>query len=126
MLYGISADIIVTVHLLWILFLILGALVGMKVRWVRLTHIGALAFSVLLQLNNWVCPITHLEYWLRSRSDSAYTGGFIKHYVEKLVYLDVSPSAVLWGTGVVIVGSIFLYWRGSKCKCQMQPKTEPQ
>jgi len=111
--YSILADIVVAVHLLWIMFLIFGALVGWKVRWVMWLHLGSLGFSVVLQVFGWLCPLTHLEVWLRAKSGWAYSGMFIQHYVEKLVYLDVSRTAVFVGTAVVIAGSGVLYLKGS-------------
>ncbi|NQU06363.1 MAG: DUF2784 domain-containing protein [Calditrichaeota bacterium] len=109
--YNLLADIIVSLHLLWILFLIFGALIGRKVKWVRALHIASLGFSVLLQLKSWICPLTHLEVWLRGKAGWTYSGNFIQHYVEKLVYLDVSRMAVFIGTIAVIFLTVVLYWK---------------
>lgn len=89
MAWKITADVIVVVHFLWILFIICGALIGRWVRWVKWLHVGALAFSVCLQLFQWTCPLTHLEVWLRQRHNPAlgYVGDFLAHYAERLVYL---------------------------------------
>jgi len=114
MLYQILADITVAFHFAWILFLIFGALIGRRVKWVRLLHVGSLVFSVLLQLFSWICPLTHLEVWLRGKSGWTYTGNFIQHYVEKLVYLDVPREAVFIGTVVVVLGTGWIYWSGRK------------
>lgn len=116
--YKIAADLVVVIHLAWILFLILGALVGRYVVWVKWLHIGGLAFSVLLQVFSWYCPLTYLEVWLRARHDPSlsYTGSFIAYYAERLVYLELSRSAVLAGTLGVIVSSSWLYWRQQKFK----------
>ncbi len=113
MIYRILTDITIVCHLLWILFLIFGALFGRRILWVRLLHLSSLGYSILLQLNHWLCPLTHLEIWLRSKTGSGYSGSFIQHYVEKLVYLDVSREAVFIGTAVVIVGTgvIYLWFR---------------
>ncbi len=109
--YAIFADIVVAVHLLWIGFLIFGALIGRKITWVMWLHIGALIFSVILQIKGWLCPLTHLENYLRAKSGWTYSGPFIQHYVEELVYLDVSRQAVFIGTTVVILGSAVVYWK---------------
>jgi hypothetical protein len=95
------------------LFLIFGAVIGRKVRWVRWLHIAALTLSVYQQLAGWICPITHLEVWLRRKEGWGYTGSFIKHYVENLVYLDVPRMAVFIGTVVVIgvTGVVYLKFR---------------
>jgi hypothetical protein len=56
-----------------------------------------------------------LEVWLRQKQQIAtgYSGSFISHYLEKLIYLDVSAGYVFIGTIVVIILSVILYqpWR---------------
>ena len=111
MAYKILADLVVGTHLAWILFLILGALLGRYVPWVKWLHIGGLVFSLLIQFLSWYCPLTHLEVWLRAKHDPslAYTGSFIAHYAERLVYLELPWMLVLIGTFGVIIFSAWLY-----------------
>ena len=115
MFWRIADDIIVAIHLLWIIFLIFGALPGRRWLSVRLLHLASLIFSVLLQLFGWICPLTHLEIWLRREQARTlgYSGSFIAYYLEKLVYLDVSALYIFIGTLIVIAFSLFLYqpWR---------------
>jgi hypothetical protein len=114
--FTLAADAVVLVHLLWILFIMLGAWIGRRVPWVKWVHVGALGFSVLLQVRGWLCPLTFLEHWLRTRSGPGqdYPGDFIAHYAERLVYLDVSRDAVLAATAVIIIGSLWAYWPGRR------------
>jgi len=81
------------------------------VHWAMWLHISALAFSVVLQLKGWLCPLTHLENYLRAKSGWTYSGPFIQYYIEKLVYLEVSRTAVMIGTILVIAGSLLVYWK---------------
>ncbi|MFH1009739.1 MAG: DUF2784 domain-containing protein [bacterium] len=115
--YKIAADIVVGIHLLWILFIILGALPGRRWLSVRLLHLGSIIFSLMLQSFGWIYPLTHLEVWLRHQQAKmlGYSSGFIAHYLERIIYLDVSPIDILIGTVVVILFSLFLYqpWRRS-------------
>jgi len=117
MFYQIAADIVVGIHLLWILFIIFGALPGRRWLTVRLLHLGSIIFSLLLQSFGWICPLTHLEVWLRRQQAKTlgYSTGFIAHYLERIIYLDVSPMDILIGTVFVIFFSLFLYqpWRRS-------------
>ncbi len=114
--YHILADIVVVVHLFWILFLILGALWGRKHRWVMLTHGAGLLFAVASQVVGWYCPLTILEAWLRARENAAndYTGSFIAHYAQKLVYLDVSPALILVLTLILVGINGWVYRRAFK------------
>jgi len=97
MIYKILADSVVLIHFLWIIFLFFGALWGVKNRIVKIFHIVGLAFAFLIQIVDWYCPLTHLEVWLRSKHDSAlaYTGSFVIHYVERIVYIEISRHWVL-------------------------------
>lgn len=114
MFYGIAADITVVIHLIWIVFLIFGAFIGRKHRRIRQVHIGALAFAVIIQVMGWYCPLTHLEIWLRRMRDPShgYSGSFIAHYAEKLVYLEVSGALILVLTIVLVAVSVWLYLPG--------------
>ncbi|MDE3244368.1 MAG: DUF2784 domain-containing protein, partial [Nitrospirota bacterium] len=93
MVWKLAADVVVLIHLLWIGFILFGALLVRWRGWVKWLHAGALLFSVCLQLFNWTCPLTWLEVWLRRQHDPAltYTGDFLAHYAEELVYLQVPP-----------------------------------
>ena len=111
-LFLVAADAVVALHLLWIVFLIAGAAVGVRRPWVKWTHLAALAFSILLQAFHWVCPLTHLEAWLRSAGGAApYEGTFIRHYLEQLVYTALPATAIFLGTLLVIAISLWVYFR---------------
>lgn len=96
MIYKILADTVVLIHFLWIVFLILGALWGRRSRTVKVLHISGLVFAVFIQVFDIYCPLTYLEVWLRAAHDPAlsYTGSFIVHYIEKLVYIELSSKAI--------------------------------
>jgi cytochrome c biogenesis protein CcdA len=115
MVFKVAADLVVLFHLLWILFLIFGAFLGKHRAWVKWLHLGALTFSVSMQLFHWTCPLTSLELWLRRQHDPAlgYTGDFLAHYAEQLVYLRISPSIVLVATLAVVGFSAWAYWPGA-------------
>jgi hypothetical protein len=108
------ADMVVAVHFLWIVFLLLGALAGVRSRWVRWFHGGALGFAVLMQVMGWYCPLTHLEFWLRG--GRGRPGSFIVAWLERLVYLEVSPRAVLAGTLILVALNLCVYWRAGRRK----------
>ncbi|MFH1146266.1 MAG: DUF2784 domain-containing protein [Pseudomonadota bacterium] len=113
MLYRVAADIVVLLHFAWIIFLVLGALIGRKHRSLKMMHIGGLVFAALMQTFGWYCPLTHLDVWLRRRHNPAlsYEGSFIVHYIEELVYVQVSPYLIHFLTVVIIVFSAYLYVR---------------
>ncbi len=113
MLHKVLADFVVSVHFLWIFFLIFGALLGVRNRATKFIHLTGLLFAILIQIFGWYCPLTHLEFWLRSRHNPpiAYAGSFIIHYMERLVYLEISQTAVLLATIGLIIFNSWLYLR---------------
>ena len=112
LIYNIAADIVVAIHFGWILFLIGGAFIGRRVRWVMWTHLAALGYSVLLQSFSWICPLTYLEVWLRNRGEGeTYAGSFIGHYLERLVYVEVPQGWLFFFTGIVIATSAATYYK---------------
>ncbi len=111
MLFRVLADIIILVHLLWILFLIGGAYWGRKNGVVILVQGTGLIFAVTSQILGWYCPLTHLEVWLREKQGTAqvYPGSFIAHYAERLVYVDISPAIIFVSTIVLIIVNMWIY-----------------
>jgi len=115
MLYKILADSVVFIHFLWILFLLFGALLGIRNKAVRIIHISGLAFAIVLQMFDWYCPLTYLEVWLRKQHDPAlsYTGSFIIYYIEKIVYIELSRNLVFVFSIFVCGMNVWLYLRKS-------------
>ena len=113
MLYKILADIVVLIHFLWILFLFFGAFWGIKNKGVKIFHLSGLAFAFIIQIFDCYCPLTHLEVWLRSKhfSTLTYVGSFIIHYVEKIVYIEISRLVVLMFTILLCGLNAWLYLR---------------
>jgi hypothetical protein len=111
MFYKILADVVVLIHFLWIIFLFLGALWGIKSKVVRIFHLSGLALAFIIQVFGWYCPLTYLEVWLRSRHDASwtYTGSFIIHYVEQIVYIELSRYLIFVLTLVLCGLNLWLY-----------------
>jgi hypothetical protein len=111
--YKLLADAVVLVHFLWIVFLFLGALWGRKSRIVKIFHLSGLAFAFIIQIFDWFCPLTHLEFWLRSKHalNLAYAGSFIIYYVERIVYIEISHYIVLIVTLLLGGLNVWIYLR---------------
>ena len=118
MIYKILADSVVLIHFLWIIFLFFGALWGVKNRIVKIFHIVGLAFAFLIQIVDWYCPLTHLEIWLRSKHEPAltYSGSFIIHYLERIVYIEVSRYLVFVLTLFLCGFNGWLYFRKDRLR----------
>jgi hypothetical protein len=116
MLYKILADSVVLTHFLWIVFLFFGAFWGVKNKIVKIFHLSGLVFAFAIQVFDWYCPLTHLEVWLRSKHDFAltYAGSFIIHYVERIVYIELSRTLILFFTLLLCGFNAWFYLRRRK------------
>jgi hypothetical protein len=102
----------VLLHGLFILWVILGALLVRSRPILRWLHIASLIWGILTELLPWPCPLTLLENWLEARAGvGPYQGGFLLHYLDQLVYPDISPT-VLTAAGVFVCAlNLVLYAR---------------
>jgi TRAP-type uncharacterized transport system fused permease subunit len=116
MTYKILADFTLLIHLLWILFLVFGALPGIRSKAIKVFHLLGLFFALIIHTLGWYCPLTYLEVWLRAKHDPnlAYAGSFIVHYVEKMVYLQLSRNLILILTIFWVGFNVWVYLRRTK------------
>jgi hypothetical protein len=104
LIYRALADLVLVVHLTFVLFVVLGGL--LVLRWTRMAwlHVPAAIWGVVIEYTGWICPLTPLENSFRVRGGGAgYSGGFIEHYVQPLLY----PAGLTRSTQVVL-GSLVL------------------
>ena len=87
MIYRLTADFIVLIHLLFILFAVLGGLLVLRYKRCALLHLPALSWAVIISLAGWVCPLTPLENSFRERGGVlGYDTSFIEHYLLPIIY----------------------------------------
>lgn len=112
MAYRILADLLVLLHLTFVLFVIAGALLSLHHRVWAVIHVPAFVWGALIEFKGWTCPLTPFENSLRARAGQAgYGGGFIEHYVTHILYpagLTRSVEVVLGA--LVLAGNLALYW----------------
>jgi hypothetical protein len=107
--YGVLADLVLVVHLGFVLFVALGGL--LVFRWPRLAwiHLPAAAWGALIEFTGGLCPLTPLENHLRRLAGEAgYAGGFVEHYVTAVLYPDglTRVVQVVLGTLVLLVNAV--------------------
>jgi len=85
--YRIAADLLVAVHLAFIVFVLSGGLLVWRWRRLAWLHLPAVLWAVLLELNGWLCPLTPWEQQLRmAAGEAGYAGGFVTHYLLPVLY----------------------------------------
>ena len=104
MIYRALADLVLVVHLAFVLFVVLGGLLVLRLPRLAWLHVPAAVWGVLIEYTGWICPLTPLENSLRERGGGAgYSGGFIEHYIQPVLY----PAGLTRGTQIVL-GSLAL------------------
>ena len=87
MLYRLLADLVLLLHLVFILFALLGGLAAVRRPRLAWLHVPALAWAVAVEAAGWICPLTPLERHLRmAAGQTAYAGGFVEHYLVPVLY----------------------------------------
>jgi len=118
--YSALATLVLFVHMLFILWVVFGALVMRSRPMLRFLHIASLIWGVLTELFV-ACPLTLLENWLEQKAGiEPYQGGFLLHYLDKLVYPDVPPRFLIAAAVLVCVLNLAFYartiWKGMSLK----------
>ena len=111
-LYSALAIFVLLLHALFILWVMFGALLTRFRPVLRWLHIASLVWGILTELLPWPCPLTVLENYLEARAGvKPYQGGFLLHYLDRLVYPDISAT-VLTVAGVLVCAlNLALYAR---------------
>ena len=104
MMYAFLADAVFIGHFAFVMFAALGGLLVLyRRRWAWL-HMPAVAWSILVELMDWICPLTPLENEFRIKGGKApYTGDFIEQYLLPVLYPEN-----LTRTGQVLLGMLLM------------------
>ena len=116
------ADAVLAVHVGIAAFVVAGLLLTVagglarwawvRNAWFRVAHLMAIGIVVAESWLGIVCPLTTLEMWLRSRAGQAtYGGGFVEHWLQRLLYHSAPPWAFIAGYTVFAVLVLATWWR---------------
>jgi hypothetical protein len=112
------ADLLVIVHLVWVVFMVGGVLATLAgLVWTRILqyrlwrwlHLGGMVFAGILSAAGRLCPLTTLEYALRRRAGALPEAeeGFIIRIANRLIFPDLDPhllaAITLAAAGIVLV-----------------------
>ena len=125
--YRVAADLVLAVHTSFVVFVVLGLILilaggalgwsWVRNRWFRLGHLAAIGFVVAQAWLGEICPLTTLEMELRSRAgDATYSGSFIAHWMETLLYYD-APTwvfAICYSTFGLLVAASWIIVRPTR------------
>ncbi|SNY95886.1 Protein of Unknown function [Halomonas sp. hl-4] len=111
------ADAMLIIHVLFVAFVVLGLFAVyagyfLKWRWVRnrvfrIVHLCAIGYVVVQSWLGAVCPLTTWEMALRAEAGAAtYTGSFIQHWLQSLLYY--SAPEWMFVVGYSVFGGLVL------------------
>ena len=114
--YPLLADLVLIVHLMFVIFVLCGGLLVLKWRWIAWLHLPAAAWGAVVEFTGWICPLTPLENWLRVQGGkTGHEDDFTTHYLVSILYsVDLTRDVqVLLGIVVIVVnaGMYCWFWR---------------
>jgi hypothetical protein len=118
--YLILADALLLLHMLVVVFIVVGLVViyvgkvlawsWVRNPWFRILHIAAIGIVALQSWLGVICPLTTWEMALRHHAgDTAYSGSFISYWLETLLYYQ-APVWVFTVVYTVFLALIIASW----------------
>jgi hypothetical protein len=108
--YAALATAVLFLHALFILWVVFGALLTRSRPLLRWLHIASLLWGILTEVLPWPCPLTLLENRLEGRAGvEPYQGGFLLHYLDKLVYPNISVNVLTTAALIVCLANLAFY-----------------
>ncbi|HEY6306656.1 MAG TPA: DUF2784 domain-containing protein [Candidatus Angelobacter sp.] len=103
---------VLLLHALFILWVVFGAFFTRSRPVLRWLHIASLGWGIFTEVAPWPCPLTILEDWLESQAGvQPYQGGFLLHYLDALVYPNISGKVLAIAGVAVCVFNLAIYAR---------------
>ena len=114
--YRLLADLVVVLHLAFLLFTVLGGLLVFRWRWFPWLHLPAATWGMFVELSGRVCPLTDLENWLRQAGGGiGDERDFIDRYLMPILYPPGLTRGMQLALGAcVLVVNVMIYttvWR---------------
>ena len=103
--YRLAAALVLLLHLGFILFVVAGAALALRRRWLLGLHLPAALWGVWIEISGATCPLTPLENRLRELAgEPAYDQGFIEHYLLAAIY----PAGLTRGMQLVLAALVLV------------------
>lgn len=105
MVYRTLADLVLIVHFAFVVFALFGAFSVVRWRWLVWIHVPLALWAVVVEFTGWLCPLTPLEHWLRSKSGMTVQNiGFVEQYLLPLLYPTALTRRLQIVLGIIVLG----------------------
>lgn len=106
------AAIVLILHLAWILWVIFGALWTRGRTLATWLHLGSLVWGIVVEASPLPCPLTDAEQFFETKAGmDAYHGGFLVHYLDRVVYPDIPEAVLVYCGAAVCAFNLLIYLR---------------
>ena len=111
MIARLAADGVVVIHLLFVVFVVLGGMLAWRNPVLAWLHVPAALWGAYAELTATVCPLTPLENALRAKAgDAGYAESFVEHYLMPVLYpMGLTPATQRWLGALVIAINVAVY-----------------
>jgi hypothetical protein len=113
MMYPLLADLVLIVHLAFVIFVLCGGLLVLRWRWIAWLHLPTAVWGAVVEFTGWICPLTPLENWLRAQGgEVGDEHDFTARYLLPILYSgDLTRDLqLLLGTVVVVLNAAVYWW----------------
>ena len=105
MIYSFLADLLVVFHLVFILYVIAGALLIVKWPKTLWLQLPSCFWGMTVEFTGWVCPLTPWEIQLRRLAgEEGYTGSFIEQFLIPII----CPSGLTREVQMLVGGTVLI------------------
>lgn len=109
--YRIAADLVLIVHLAFVIAVVLGGFAWLRWRFAPLVHLPLAGWGVYVELAGRACPLTTWENaLLRAAGEDGYGESFVAHHLLAVLYPDgLTRSAQLTLAALVVLANLAVY-----------------
>lgn len=126
MLLQLAANVVLIVHLAFIVAVVLGGLAWLRWRYAPLLHLPMAAWGIYVEAAAASCPLTVWENrLLQAAGESGYSDSFISHYLLRILYPPglTADVALVLALGVVVSNLLIYGWVARRRR--LRRATEP-
>jgi len=113
------ADLVVGVHVAFVLFVVFGGLLVIRRPRIAWLHLPAVAWGAWVELAGLICPLTPLENYLRAQGGGGvYEESFVERYLLPVLYpatltreLQMALAAAVLAINAAVYGRIIVMRR---------------